>query len=223
MLVQTDNLTTCANKTLWKIHRKSRIVTLIQMTSIIPLTVVEMPTTVPIAGYSYVDALSDAGVHAPQIRDRVQSEPNTVYLWESGCQTKDGWNCSTACTDLPSAYDAVWKLSDGSPFTLQNCLVYPIIATGAAEGWLTENSASLLKKYGIASNRTLETSRRREQPEAWPTINDCTKKFCSYYFHGQEYCPNGPSYGRTKHSFGPSDALWSPTMVMLPGTEESNL
>jgi hypothetical protein len=93
------------------------------------LTVKELSTVSPRpVSYSFVDALSDAGVyiardHNPEAVGRPAHLPNTVYLWESGCRTIGGWNCPTSCTNPTK----VWNSLD-SFFTIQNCLVYPILA-----------------------------------------------------------------------------------------------
>jgi hypothetical protein len=58
------------------------------------LTVKELPTSLPgPSSYSFVDALSDAGVyiakdHNPQAVGRPAHEHNTLYLWESGMSYK---------------------------------------------------------------------------------------------------------------------------------------
>jgi hypothetical protein len=111
------------------------------------LTVKELPTS--LAGpssYSFVDALSDAGFytakdHNPQAVGRSAHKHNTLYLWESGCHTNDGWDCRASCMNTSTRPHMVWNSTD-SIFTLQNCLVYPILGYSAAQGWLDESFRS---------------------------------------------------------------------------------
>lgn len=49
----------------------------------------------------------------------------------------------------------VWNSTDAM-FTLQNCLLYPILASAAAQSLLVQDPPRLLEKYGIDTNNTLD-------------------------------------------------------------------
>lgn len=183
------------------------------------LTVKELPTS--LAGpssYSFVDALSDAGVyipkdHNPQAVERPAHEHNTLYLWESGCRTNDGWDCRASCMDTSTRPRMVWN-STNSIFTLQNCLVYPILGYSAARGWLNESSPGLLEKYGIPLNDSVSFEDSREHNKFWPAIRDCRGAMCSdVLFPDINRCPADAHtpYNATQlvHSVG----SWRPHLV----------
>lgn len=189
------------------------------------LTVSELPAlATPFPGYSLVEALSDAGVHMPQDHEphaswRPSSQANTVYLWENGCQLDGGdWNCTMACAGPVNGPKLVWNTTNGAAFTYQNCLVYPIIATSAANDWLVESPAGLLEKHRIVPNGTLpledsNATTEVEYRQAWPVINHCRQEFCRAVFPWLPTCPFEATPSSTELSLGPSNKLWSPWLV----------
>ena len=182
------------------------------------LTVKELSTVSPLPeSYSFVDALSDTGVyiardHNPEAVGRPAHSRNTLYLWESGCRTDGGWDCPASCTSAIK----VWNSSD-SVFTLQNCLVYPILAYSASQGWLVEEHSGLLEKYGIAPNDNVSFGDTKEH-RYWPAIRDCRNEMCSdVLFPDNHRCPadaHGPYHATPLvHSIGP----WQPHLVRWLG------
>jgi hypothetical protein len=172
-------------------------------TSIASLTVSELPfhSASLVWDYSLVEALSDAGAYMlqdslPHALGRPQPKRNTAYLWENGCRLHGGErNCTTACTDDSLGPKMVWNASHDKGFTYQNCLVYPIIATSAAQNWLDKDSSDLLEKYGIipAPIVPLETPETRpargEYEQAWPVINRCRRELCTSLFPKRKKMP----------------------------------
>lgn len=143
---------------------------------------------------------------------------NTIVLHPSGCQQGDIWNCTAACLDEEQGPSITWS-GPNSPYTIQNCLVYPIIATAAAQGWLEEKPPGLLKKYGIFANLSLPietTNAEVDYHHAWPVIRNCMQKFCLLLHDGdgqRDRCSFGSPALATDYAMGPSSSLWSPKLV----------
>lgn len=203
-------------------------ITMSTTTSVASLTVSELRFQASlVSDYSLVEALSDAGVYMPQDQNRhgpgrPEPKPNTVYLWENGCQLFSGaWNCTTACTDPLLGPKLVWNASHDFGLTYHNCLVYPIIAKSAAQNWLDEGSFSVLEKYGIVPDAALplevpfgNKTAREEYERAWPVINGCRRGLCDALFPRMKSCPVPPAYGETGLNLGPSNRIWSPQLVI---------
>lgn len=144
------------------------------------------------ARYTFDDAKYDA---AGKLGSQYEASPppasNTVFLWESGCRANDSWNCTAACMDEEIGPTMLWN-STTAMFTLQNCLINPLVALSAAQGWLLEEPVGLLEKYEIYGARSdLEAFNISEwvsnnEPLAempWGTsslvVNSCTRAFCA--------------------------------------------
>lgn len=192
------------------------------ITSIASLTVRELPLqpTSP-SNYSFVEALSDAGVRMtrdldPQARGRPPHEHNIVYLWEAGCRMNDTWDCQVSCMNSSARAKMVWGSPDAM-FTLQNCLIFPILEYTSAKDWLIQDPPGLLEKYGIMPNSGVSIGDDKKQAQDfWPAIRDCRSAMCSDLFEGKG-CPadNNATYHATPvmHAVGSSGSLWQPHLV----------
>lgn len=123
--------------------------------------------------YSFQDALQDAAGLAP-----LESE---LTLYESGCHVDDGWNCTAACLDPALGPALLWDGPEAM-YTLQNCMVLPLIAYLLANGSLSQRQASLASKYSIEADLTLWSR------EGWPVINGCMRAACEESSSGAEDC-----------------------------------
>jgi hypothetical protein len=191
------------------------------LTSSASLTVVLRPTqsVVTTESYLYEDALYDARGYGSYSDYPGSPHPgnNTLFLWESGCRVGETWNCTLACLDLEAGPNMVWNSSEAM-FTLQNCLVYPILATAAAHDWLVQDTPGLLDKFEIPSRDILPTNTTTEDlklsTSAWPVINGCLQRVCAP-LNGEdsEYSCSRPDTKRTRYRAGPQDSPWLVNMV----------
>lgn len=173
------------------------------------LTVRELTPNPTLTNYSFVEALSDAGYSVyydsdPEARGRPAGEKNIVYLWDSGCRTPDGWDCERSCRNAT----AVWTSAD-SMFTLQNCLIRPFLEYSAAKGWLHEDSAGLLDRYGIGLSTSNSVEPAIPQRGDWPAIGDCRKAMCQQLRPDRKDCevnPGNKNYD-TRHEVGLHDKI----------------
>lgn len=100
------------------------------------------------------------------------SDSPYLQLFEAGCGSQaTGWKCTKACLDI-SAGPTLLLGSANATYTLQNCLVFPIVASMLAAGNLTAHGVQLAQKYGIEANHTSQVDL------SWPVILDCVFAFC---------------------------------------------
>ncbi|KAF2149511.1 hypothetical protein K461DRAFT_271100 [Myriangium duriaei CBS 260.36] len=116
--------------------------------------------------YGLEDAIKDASGNST-------NGAGFVTLWDSGCRVDGGWNCTVACLDPVVGPQLTWN-SDNASYTLQNCMVLPLLARAAATKTLVEDTAGLLEKYQIPVSSSLGAS-----TDGWPVINQCTVAFCN--------------------------------------------
>lgn len=186
------------------------------------LTVVLQPTqpAIPTQLYLYSDAVNDAlgNGHSDYI---ASPEPrnNTLFLWESGCRIGDTWNCTLACSDSETGLNMVWN-STGAMFTLQNCLVYPVLATAAAHEWLEQHPADLLEKFGITPHEMMPistTTDTERSASAWPAIGGCLKRACTQFngYKAEDEC-SGHDTHFPGYLAGSADNVWNVSLVRPP-------
>lgn len=181
------------------------------------LTVRELPSSSTVHGYSFMEALSDAGIPIhldsnPQSRGRPAHLKNVVYLWESGCHAHDGWDCPEICRHIETNPKAVWNDTRGM-FTLQNCLILPVLEYSASQKWLFEESAGLLEKYGIGLNTSTSIESTEPHPGDWPAVGLCREAMCNQLdLKKCERNPGNIGY-RTRHGVGLLDKIWHPKLV----------
>jgi hypothetical protein len=149
------------------------------------LTLVERVAlpTVPPNAYLFNDAVSDAfGWNASEFADSPALEIDTVFLWENGCKTGDGWDCSMACLGIEQGSDMVWNSKDAM-FTLQNCLLYPILSSAETQSLLVQDPPGLLEKYGIHANildagLVTDAGLYVDATKYFPVLESCVLEFC---------------------------------------------
>ena len=124
----------------------------------------------PFSWFSFEDAMKRASAGYLQISD-------------AGCLIDDNLdaplrNCSLACLyNDGNVLNPVWG-SKWSPFTLQNCLMYPYIAfILATESRDSIPSDFLIEQYGILPDENISI-------DSWPVINNCLDSFCA--IHGED-------------------------------------
>jgi hypothetical protein len=200
-------------------QRTSMSSTLLPSSASLTVTLQSTQTAVTTESYLYEDALNDAEGYG-YLSDYSGSPRlgnNTLFLWESGCRVGDVWNCTLACSDLEAGPNMVWNSSEAM-FTLHNCLVYPILATAAANNWLVQDPAGLLDKFEIPSRDILPTNATAEDAKlgasAWPVINGCLTKVCAPLNgeNADRIC-SGPDMQRTKYRAGPQNNPWKVNLV----------
>jgi hypothetical protein len=155
------------------------------VTSARTLTLVERVAlpTVPPNAYLFNDAVSDAfGWNASEFADSPALEIDTVFLWENGCKTGDGWDCSMACLGIEQGSDMVWNSKDAM-FTLQNCLLYPILSSAETQSLLVQDPPGLLEKYGIHANildagLVTDAGLYVDATKYFPVLESCVLEFC---------------------------------------------
>lgn len=188
----------------------------------VSLTVVLQPTQSAISTepYLYSDAVNDAlGNGYSHYIGSPESRNNTLFLWESGCRIGDTWNCTLACSDSETGLNMVWNSSDAM-FTLQNCLVYPILATAAAYEWLEQDPPDLLDNFGITPHEMMPintTTDAERSGSAWPVINGCLKRACSPFngYKAEDEC-SGYDTRSTAYLAGSTDNVWNVSLVRPP-------
>jgi hypothetical protein len=182
-------------------------------TSAHSLTLIEraaLPTVAPSA-YLFNDAVSDAfGWGVSNFTGSPAHNSDTVFLWESGCKIGDTWNCTTACLDPVKGSEMVWNSTDAM-FTLQNCLLYPILASAAAQSLLVQDPPGLLEKYGIDTNNTLEAGSAPNATTSFPVLESCVKEFCVDIAGRKE--PSCLPWDYQDSTTGPGYAPWIPQSV----------
>jgi hypothetical protein len=114
----------------------------------------------------------------------------------------------------------VWDSSDAM-FTLHNCLVYLILATTAAHGWLEQHPLSLLDDFGINPSKMLSvdnTTNADNDRLAWRVIFGCVQSVCASYFGEAlvNICYR-KSTMNTTYRAGPSDRIWNISLVGSSG------
>ncbi|KAK5693867.1 hypothetical protein LTR17_024953 [Elasticomyces elasticus] len=96
-----------------------------------------------------------------------------LQLYDTGCRTGETtWNCTAACLDTDVGPDMVWNSSALGMYTLQNCVVLPVIAALLASSSLTSAAVALAQKYEIASDASLING------TAWPVLSNCFDQYC---------------------------------------------
>lgn len=193
------------------------------------LTLVEraaIPTTTPNA-YLFNDAISDAfGWNASEFKGSLPQARDTVFLWENGCKMGDAWDCTTACFDPVQGVEMVWNSTDAM-FTMQNCLLYPVLASAAAQLLLVQDPPGLLEKYGIDTSSTLDAESIANATTYFPVLESCVREFCVDIAGRDEWsCTpwnSSMNYwsGREDITTGPDYAPWIPRNVGI--TRRSSL
>lgn len=177
------------------------------------LTLVEreaLPSETPYA-YLFNDAVSDAfGWNASGFAGSPAHKSDTLFLWESGCKIGDTWNCTTACLDPAQGPDMVWNSTDAM-FTLQNCLLYPILASAAAQRLLVQDPPGLLEKYGIDINDNLSAESAPNGTAHFPVLESCVQDFCIEIAGRKE--PSCSPWDYQNGTGGPDYAPWIPKSV----------
>ena len=146
------------------------------------LTLIEraaLPTVAPNA-YLFNDAVSDAFGWAKADGEFPASpahEIDTVFLWESGCQLGDAWNCTMACLDTVQGPEMAWN-SPNAMFTVQNCLLYPMLASAEAQSLLVQDPPGLLEKYGIDPSNFQDAGPIGNALTHFPVLESCVSEFC---------------------------------------------
>lgn len=172
----------------------------------ISLTLVQQPiqSLPPLATFPYDDVVRGASTGLPGTN-------NTLFLWETGCRINETWNCDAAYSNTDEGYNTVWKSTDALP-TLRNCLVYPIVATAASEGWLIEDPPGLLDHFGITPSNIIPDSEAETVP--WNVVNSCLSTICNALYGGNssEKCLDTGG-GPTRYHIGPADEPWIPELV----------
>jgi hypothetical protein len=204
-------------------HRK---ITTMSITPTRTLTLVErvaLPTVVPNA-YLFNDAVSDAfGWNASEFAGSPALEIDTFFLWENGCKTGDAWDCTKACRDTEQGPEMVWNSRDAM-FTLQNCLLYPILASAATQSLLVQDPPGLLEKYGIYTNildagLVADAESVANATTYFPVVESCVREFCVDLAGRNEWScsPWDPSRnnwsGLEISTTGPDYAPWIPQSV----------
>lgn len=111
--------------------------------------------------------------------------------------------------------DIVWAKRNIAMYTVQNCLLYPILEYSAAQNLLHEERPGLLEKYGIALNtsNSVQTTKPPQRGN-WPAIGHCRLEMCHQLFPGanREKCQTNPhDIGYfTRHEIGPVNDPWYP-------------
>lgn len=91
----------------------------------------------------------------------------------------------------------VWN-SPNSTYTLQNCMVLPILAAIYAAGNLSNASRTLVEKYQIPKNASLTGT-----ASGWPVINQCTQAFCELSGASAAACTvNSENYSTALYAAG---------------------
>ncbi|KAK3114975.1 hypothetical protein LTR53_006154 [Teratosphaeriaceae sp. CCFEE 6253] len=97
-----------------------------------------------------------------------------LQLYDTGCMLGDGWNCTAACLDTTAGPAILWNTSNYGMYTMQNCVVLPVIAALLAANNLTPGSVKLAAKYQIQANAGLVN----DSMAGWPVINNCMNEYC---------------------------------------------
>jgi hypothetical protein len=140
---------------------------------------IELPALEPL--YDYDDALVDGiGYVANNYPGQPSRSNNTALLWESGCQAGDFWNCTAACLDLERG-PTLMRNSVNATNTLQNCIVYPIIAVALASGSLSGDGLTLAQKYNIQPMSNVSLS---DPAQIWPVFHGCISTYCNTFASG---------------------------------------
>lgn len=182
-------------------------------TSAHSLTLIERasPPTVTPNSYLFNDAVSDAfGWNASEFAGSPAHESDTVFLWESGCKIGDAWNCTAACVDSSQGLDMVWNTTNAM-FTLQNCLLYPILVSASTQSLLVQDPPGLLEKYGIDTNNTLVAGPASNATAYFPVLESCVQEFCVEIAGRQE--PSCSPWNYQNSTPGPDYAPWIPQSV----------
>lgn len=199
---------------------------------VLSLTLKEQPTQSPIIErpYTYEDAFSDAlgqDYTSYSSHGRYAGSPdfrnNTLFLWESGCRTNGTWNCTLACSDSEQGRNMVWNSSEAM-FTLQNCLVYPMLLNATAHGWLVEDPPGLLDKFNIIPDdiKTNYTTDFAPSSRVRPVIDRCLAASCASLPHygrcvldDDGNSSHNPWIDRSAYLIGPVDQKWRPSVVSI--------
>lgn len=182
--------------------------------------VLPLETMALLGEYGYEAAISGAFGRGPEtlLLDDSSNTNNTVFLWELGCLVNGTPNCTSSCLDPHQSPSLVWN-SPESMLTLHNCLLYPILATAAAHGWLVEDPPGLMGKFNISSSDILpiDFNGTLINPPAWSAVHNCVYSMCKLLDGTQadDRCTfhNTPNY--TAYTLGPAVRPWTPYLVRL--------
>ncbi|KAF2770495.1 hypothetical protein EJ03DRAFT_373617 [Teratosphaeria nubilosa] len=100
----------------------------------------------------------------------------TLQLNRHGCYQNltKSWNCTAACLDPPEVTAPFWATISAT-YTLQNCMVFPVIAALLAGGNLTQTAVNVARKLDIRPDANLY----KKASAGWPVINNCINEFCA--------------------------------------------
>lgn len=139
--------------------------------------------------YAFEDAVRDAiSYHSwPwELRQQDKDHSRELLLYEAGCQTESGWNCTAACLDPSTGPKALWA-SPIFAYTLHNCMVFPWIVALLASDRLTIGALDVAAKYNIQNITNFEVS------NGWPIITSCTTAYCNAWNRNEESCTIRPN------------------------------
>lgn len=120
--------------------------------------------------FGFHDALAGA-IYPPaaSIYAQYDLDSSTLLLNDRGCldATSQRHDCTKACQD-PAA---VWR-DENAMFTMQNCMVYPVISIMLLDGNLSANALDTIEEYNILSASSIDLDR------IVSPIQDCIDQFC---------------------------------------------
>ncbi|KAK5681793.1 hypothetical protein LTS10_006326 [Elasticomyces elasticus] len=109
-----------------------------------------------------------------------------LQLYDTGCRTGyTTWNCTAACLDTDVGPSMVWNDSASGMYTLQNCVVLPVIAALLASSSLTPAAVAIAGRYEIAPDASLING---VNGTAWPVLSNCFNEYCEANGEGTPGC-----------------------------------
>ncbi|KAK4963604.1 hypothetical protein LTR10_001233 [Elasticomyces elasticus] len=109
-----------------------------------------------------------------------------LQLYDTGCRTGyTTWNCTAACLDTDVGPSMVWNDSASGMYTLQNCVVLPVIAALLASSSLTPAAVAIAERYEIAPDANLING---VNGTAWPVLSNCFNEYCEANGEGTPGC-----------------------------------
>lgn len=131
-------------------------------------------------------------------------EVSGIMLWEAGCfdNSSHTWNCTAFC--VGDRGPEMWSAqNENATYTLQNCMVYPLILSALANGSLVQHPANLTDKYAIESvNETHNIT------SGWTNIDNCIASYCNELGTGSEQNPACNASLATQEGFPPDLGIW---------------
>lgn len=172
------------------------------------------PSPMTYRPFGFQDALVGA-IYPPaaEIYGNASLNDSTLLLNDEGCLdpvSSEIHNCTKACLNAT----AIWK-DENAMFTLQNCLVYPVISRMLAAGNLSATAQQTAKEYNIA-NETLIDLTQIIAPVKNCIDQVCEDGTCLTVYEG-EY-GGVYAYGVSCAMFTPYDDLSYNGLYSLPPT-----